>query len=583
MKKFIVLMLGCLLIPASVYAVTVKARVDKTRMTLEDILTLTVSVTDADGDVDTSGVKDFRIISHSTGSSFQWINGKSSHEYTHNFTLSPLRKGSLTIPALTVTDNGQAYHTDPISIQVQDIPVSDTQSRDIFVQAHVNDGLPYVGQQIVYVFNLYYGVQITNPSLQIPNFKDFMVKETDKDTSTTAVVNGREYNVIERQIVLVPLKAGTFEIPPSVLTCDKVVKNNARGQDPFDSFFGDPFFGRSKLSRKVLRTNPLTIQVNSLPANPHDVDFSGLIGQITLTEKLENHNLKVGDSTTLTVTIGGIGNIMDAEEPSVAVPEGFKMYKDNPEENIKIGPQGYSGSKVFSLALVAIKDGSFTLPPMKINYFDVAKGSYEILTTSPMELTVAPSDQPGESRDATPLPENDSQETNRPLRIKNKVEYTGHDILPLKESLDGVENRPALTLFQFFLLLSIPAMVAAMVKMILVYTGRGKSRATLMAKRAEIALKAAGKSGSSDEEFLSGLYRAFISMVFSRASMTGETLTTEEVRQILTKAGLNSDTVQEAQDLLNRIESIRFSGGTLNDETRKEMMEKTRQTIRRIR
>lgn len=576
-------MLGFLLIPASAFAVSVKARVDKTQMTPDDILTLTVSISDADAEVDTSGIKDFRILSHSTGSSFQWINGKSSHEYTHNYSLSPLKKGHLIIPALTLDDKGSSYHTEPITILVQDSPVSDKDSRDIFVQARVNDDLPYVGQQIVYVFSLYYGIQITNPSLQVPDFKDFMVKETDKDTNVTKLIGGREYNVIERRIVLVPLKDGTVEIPPSVLTCDKVVKQGTQRRDPMDSFFGNSFFGRSRLERKVLRTNPIPIRINPLPANPHDVEFSGLVGQMTLSAAMENHDIKVGDSTTLTLTLDGIGNIMDVEEPKINVPDGLKMYRDNPQEDVTIGRKGYAGKKIFRLALVAIKDGTFTIPPITVNYFDVEKGQYQILVTPAFELDVAPSDQSGERQVAPLINEEGTQDKDRPLRIKKKVEYTGHDILPLKESLDGVENRPGMSLAMFILLLILPALGAGGLKAILLYTGRGKSQASLMVRRAEKALKSAGKSGTPEDEFLSALYRAFISMVLSRGGMVGETLTTAEVRNILTKANLKQEDIHEAEDLLNRIESIRFSGGALNDATRKELMDKTRQTIRRIR
>ncbi|GAB6094410.1 BatD family protein [Desulfatiferula olefinivorans] len=583
LRTMMLIILSSLLIPALAAAASVTATVDKTRMTDEDILTLKVSVADADGEVDTSPITDFRILAHSSGSSFQWINGKSSREIIHSYTLSPLRKGRLTIPALTLSHKGRTLKTDPIVILVEDPAADGADSRDIFVKAHVNDGLPYVGQQIIYVFTLYYGVKITNPSLSIPDFTDFMVKETDKDSQSTALINGREYNTIERRIVLIPLKPGTFEIPPSVLTCDQVVKSAPRSRDPFDSFFSDPFFGRSTLSRKVLRTDPLTVSVTPLPPNPHDIPFSGLVGRMTLAAGIDNSSLQVGDSATLSLTVSGTGNLMDAEAPKVVPPPGFKIYEDTPEEDIRLGPQGYSGRKIFKLALVALEPGAVTLPAIRLNVFDVEKGAYEILSATPLTLTVAPAAGGGESVGAGAAALEQQAEEDRPLRIRKKVEYTGRDILPIKESIDGARHRPGLSAQLFALLLVLPVAFALLVRLGLLYSGRGKSREARMIARADSAVKSACRNDLSDEAFLAALYRALVSTVFSRTETGGESLAAGEIRRILSAAGVADPLIDEAEALLGRLESLRYGGEAVRPDLRRELLDKTRETLRRIR
>lgn len=579
-KHIVILMAGLLLIPVSSYAVSVRATVDRNRITQEDILNLKVSVTDSEAQVDTSAIKDFRILSQSSGTSFQWINGKTLRENTYSYSLSPLRQGQLTIPALTVKDNGKTYATQPITILVQESAAgTDQDSRDIFVEAKINDALPYVGEQIIYEFSLYAAARITNANLNIPDFNDFVVKELDKDTNFTTVMNGREYQGIHRRVVLIPLKPGTYNIPPSVLNCDKVIQGRGRGSDPFD-LFSDPFFGRSKLERKILRTKPMTIQVNALPQNPFAVPFSGLVGKFQFTAKIENTNLKVGDSTTLTMTVSGSGNLMDAADPTVQAPDGFKTYKDNPEENISLTADGYQGKKVFRTALVAVKEGTYTLPPVSINVFHVETGQYEVLSSPAFELTVGPSDHADQ---ATRSDTSGLDTPTRPLQLKKKVEYTGHDILPIKESLDGAKNKPGLSVQWFTLFLMLPVVMALVLKVGLTVMGRGKSRGALMVKRAEDAIKEAGKSGISDEVFLSNLYKAYTSIVFAKASKQGETLTTDEVDAILSKAGVDKAGVDEAKTLLDTIESIRFSGQGIDDASKKDLMEKTRGMIRRLR
>ena len=77
-----------------------------------------------------------------------------------------------------------------------------------------------------------------------------------------------------------------------------------------------------------------------------------------MTSEIENTRLAVGDSTTLTVTVQGRGNIMDAQAPQPALPEGLKTYADTPEEQIRLGADGYEGKKVFRTALVPVQAGN---------------------------------------------------------------------------------------------------------------------------------------------------------------------------------------------------------------------------------
>ena len=77
---------------------------------------------------------------------------------------------------------------------------------------------------------------------------------------------------------------------------------------------------------------------------------------------------------------------MDAEQPNLVVPHGFKKYTDNPKENIKLKRKGYSGKKVFRVALVAIDQGNFLFDPVLLNYFDVDVKTYKTISTKPFSI-----------------------------------------------------------------------------------------------------------------------------------------------------------------------------------------------------
>jgi hypothetical protein len=355
-----------------------------------------------------------------------------------------------------------------------------------------------------------------------------------------------------------------------------------RSRDPFGSVFDDPFFGGSNFERKVLRTQPVHIQVLPLPKNTTGVPFSGVVGHVTMTSGVDTRSLKVGDSATFNVALEGSGNLMDAAEPVIAVPDGFKVYKDNPVEDIKVGQRGFSGKKTFQMALVPVKEGTFTIPSAAVCYFDVEKGIYQVVKTQPVDMVVGPAPA-GTPVAGAPPPASLSQAGPSNVVVKKKVEYIGHDILPLKESLEGAKRTVTFTAMTYTMFLLIPLVCLVILKGWMGYSQRGRSLSSLMVEKAEKSLKEAAAKNSSDEEFMTHLYRAFVSTVYSKAPFSGETLTGREVRNILTEAGCDGTCIGDAEILLEKIESFRFGGQSLKQADRDRLMNEIRSMIRRIR
>ncbi len=574
MRKVLFTLFFMLILTSVSEAATIRAVVDKTIMTQEDSLTLTVIINDGKADVDVSGIKDFQIVSTSSGANYQWINGKTINEYKLTYILIPLKKGRLHIPSLKALIKGHSISTKPLYINVSDNTVSEKEKRDVFVTAAVSNKNPFEGQQILYKFSLYYAVNVSGLSLQTPDFSGFDSKELENDISRNVIVEGRQYKSIEKNIILIPSKPGNFSIPPAILNCNVPVKENVRRRDPFDSFFN-----RSRMKRKVLRTNPLNLNVRPLPEYPYDFAFSGVLGRVQMQADIENTTLKTGDSTNLTISVEGSGNIMDVDEPTVSVPSSFKVYKDNPEEILTAGRNGYNGKKTFSLALVAVEAGDFQIPPIKFSYFDTESGNYKIQSAGPFHIKVTRSaDYTSEMYNAS----HPNGKTKASGILKKKVEYTGHDLLPLKEELDTVENMKTVSYTIFTILLLIPFIITCILKLIFVFTQRDVTVTSMMLKRAETSLMNSSQKGLSEESFLSNIYKAFTSKVFATAGVVGETLTTLEAGEILQNSGYSDEVILESQQFIERVESIRFSGDKLNDDVRNELLQSTRQLFRKL-
>jgi hypothetical protein len=436
---------------------------------------------------------------------------------------------------------------------------------------------PYEGQQIIYTFTLFNSVEATNAKFRKPDFAGFTAKESKDPRTYRTVRSGREYQVTEIDFVLIPLQAGAITIEPAVLSLDIVRRQQRRRNAPFDSIFKDPFFSGHRLESKVYRTEPLAVDVRPLPAVSGSRPFSGLVGRFRVHAEVEQSRLKVGDSTTLAITVEGSGNIMDADQPELKIPEAFKVYQDNPEEDIRLENTGFSGRKIFRLALVALKPGSYTLGPVELNYFETSTGRYEIAASQPIAISASAS-----TTQEAPMVSSSSSPQNRSQFQKRKVEFTDRDILPLKTELDALENQTDINLTTYTALLVLPILLFIGAKTLQSVTRNNDEPGRIMVRRAREALKGAAEPGAEDEEILGCLYRAVTSAVFAKSGSRGQALTYAEAEAILMASGSEQKVAVQAARLLKEIESARYSGLSLDDSRKKALLSETKQLVRRL-
>ena len=553
-------------------AATVRAVVDRNQVAVGASISLQLTIEGGDGEADLSGLADFKTVSRGSTSSFQMINGRTSRQMIYNYVLIPLKAGDLTIPAIPVTIDGKIHYTAPIGVTVSREPPADSGQRDVYVTAEVSETAPWVGQQFTYTFRLFNAVQVTDAKFQAPEFNGFNAEELEDRKSHRTVVNGREFIVTEVVFILVPVKIGDLKIEQAVLQVG--IPQRSRQPRPFSGL--DAFFGRSQMTTRILETDPIAVQVKDLPTRPPGTPFSGLVGRFEISASLDKTTLKVGDSTTLAVTISGTGNIMDAQAPVIPTPTEFKAYADNPEAQIQPGPQGYSGDKVFRTALVPVQTGQYRIDPIVLTYFDVESGEYHDIATSAFDLTVSPSEAATTDIDVfrgTPA---------QTPSLKKQVEFTGRDILPLKEDLDALKPHRTQSPLWFGLLLALPALGFLAVGTVLQMTRQDDTPARVMADRAKQALKSAASTPRSDADFLSALYRALVSAILGRQGAMGTSLTWSEARQQLLGIGWNADEASATARLLEAIESFNYSGSNLDMQKRADLLERTRQAVRRL-
>ncbi len=533
----------------------VKAEVDRRELSLGQSLRLTVTIEGTDGQVDLSGLTDFKVIQQGQSQQIQMGSSGVHQELVYTYTLIPKQKGALRIPPLPVSVNGKPHRTRAIDIQVlargtSRVRPKGKDGKTVFVRARVSNASPYVGEQLVYTFQLFYRQPLDDIRFGQPDFSGFTAEQIGKDRGFQTRIAGKRYQGIERRYLLMPVAPGPREIAPATLRCNLVQSRQRGGRGFFDDFFPDPF---SRNTRPVsLSTRAISLNVQSLPAYTGDTPFSGLVGRFELSARIDKQQLKVGESATLSLILKGRGNLQDLEPLQPAIPAHFKSYADTTEEQIELDPQGYHGQRIFRYALVPTRPGEFTLPGVTLAYFDPESKTYARQQTRAISLQVQPS-----SKEEPPVQVTSPGERGKPE--KQAVEFTGRDILPIKERLDLLEDQKPLSLGWFVLFLLLPGLLFGGVKLGLDLARPATDPASQMDRRAGKALKRASRAADPQTR-LTALYQAVVSAILARAKLRGESLTYAEARRILEETGYGAEQAEQGAELLAAIESAKFSG-----------------------
>ncbi|SLM30538.1 conserved membrane hypothetical protein [Desulfamplus magnetovallimortis] len=602
-------LLICLLMPLNLFAFSVTAQVDRNRISINDSVVLKVVFNDGEGEVDTSVIKDFRIIGRSSSSNISIVNGKYSKSITAIYQLLPKRQGKLLIPPLKIVHEKNIYTTNPITIEVLAGNVTSGASKDIFVEAGISDTSLFIGQQAVYQLRLYSAVRYSNAALQQPSFKGFTAKEAGSRKNYQETINGRVYNVIAINYVLIPEVAGEMEIEPAVITCEVAVKG--RGRDPFDDpFFSNNFFSFGRTEPRRVATLPISVKVEPLPPyTDSNVLFSGVVGKIDVSAELDRSHIKVGESVTLTITLSGEGNLMDAPVPDITLGSELKVYEDSPVEEIELTPDGYVGKKVFKKAIVPLKQGTYSVEPVDLSFFSVEDRQYKVVTTSPLTIDVEPEDiNSGIAGNSNGNNFSDSINSSMEDKFssglameRKSVEFTGKDILSLKEDNDVWRSKKRLPISIFVMLFFLPCLLFYFVKMLSLFFKKEISVSTALNRKTDDYLAHAKKmlvfqqkesagdnrrsvadGNDNGGDFFKALHGAIVAKVLSRVGTRGESLTFSEVEKILIDTGAPSDLSDNVNSLIAEIESARYGGKDNDNEYRAVLYMRTLKIVQML-
>ncbi len=534
--------------------ITVTAGVDRNRVTTEDmvLLTITVSGSRKAPEPELPDLPDFEITSRGSSSRVQIINGAYSSQVDYNYLLQPKKTGLLTIGPATIRYKGKTYQTDPITLRVEETAEIETGQRELFITTKVDTSSPYVGQQVVYTFRFFRRVRVGNASLEKLDFDGLQVEDLGKERTYTTVRNGIRYQVTEFRKVLYPVHAGPLTLPAATLKCD-VPYGRPR---PYDIFT----FGTERSRTKLLRSDPITLQVRPLPEEGKPDGFSGLVGSFSLIAQLGKEEIEEGESTTLTMTVMGTGDLTGAPRPEIAGIEHFKTYDDQPTLTTEPRRDRILSRKVFKTALVPTEPGTLTIPGVSIRFFNPEAGQYQKREAGPFTLKVRPAAEKEEI--------NLTGVASAPPSRK-QVKVVGRDILPIVTDLNTFKDRSfSLTSPGLWALVFAPPLCFLIIFLVKRerdrrFTDIGYARR----KKAWIEFergikKARGLLRQGDSRKLHAhLARTVRAYLGAKMNLTGEAQTPIELKEALADRLSDPALPEEIYTLLQELEYRRFAPG----------------------
>ena len=536
--------------------------------------------------VTTQKVKDFRAPSikgfdvlmgpsRSQQSNTQIVNGNvtSTSSITFTYILMANNAGEYTIPGASIIVDGDQMVSNSVRIKVlpQDQGSSNSSSsssthsssgtsvsdQDLFITATASKTNVFEQEAFVLTYKIYTresNLQLNNAKL--PDFKGFHSQEIEMTTNarwTPEHYRGRNYyTTVYRQFVLFPQQSGKLYIDPAQfqMTIGKPVQSD----DPFDAFFNG---GSNVIEiKKSIATPKIAINVSPLPAGK-PADFSGGVGEFTVSSSINSKELKTNDAITIKLVISGTGNLKLISNPEIKFPEDFEVYDPKVDNQVRLTREGLTGNKVIEYLAIPRHAGTYKIPGVSFSYFDIRSKSYKTLKTEEYVVNI--------EKGAGNADQVIANFTN-----KEDLKVLGEDIRYIKQN--EVTLQPKGSFFYgsmtYWLFYIIPAL--DFILFFIIYRKQAAENANVAKVRtkkpnkvATKRMKLAGKllSENKKDAFYDEVLKALWGYISDKLNIPVSRLSKDNIEEKLRNHGVSEELIKDFLNALNDCEFARFAPG----------------------
>ncbi len=499
--------------------------------------------------------------SQSTSISSVYTNGHGSttRTLTLTFVLTAKEEGQFTIPPASANVEGHTVRSKALTVHVvesgaqaaqQSRAGQRTSSEYFFVLAtptkrRVVEYEPFL---LTYKVCWHHDVPVINLddiNLELQNVYMQPFNDTQQKSKKVEQIGGRTFVTVDwKQYVIYPQKSGTLHIPSMSFMGYVRQEMNIDPYDPFSSTYRE--------IPQQLVTPEVNIQVDPLPERP--VDFSGGVGRLSMTAQTDKTSLQANTPLTLTVTVSGRGNLNMLKTPIVEFPSSFDTYDPKQSENFNVTAEGISGNITYELIAVPQREGTYTIPPVRMVYYDIDAREYKTLATDSFHISVTP----GAAGQST-------------MNDYSGSEAHRGDIMPIRTGPGQASENGSSTFFAsafYWGCMAALVLLAIIIFVILRLTvfkqsdmeksraGRANRVATRRLRKAAQLMKA-GKPQAFYDETL----RALWGYVGDKLNIPVSELSRENVCQRLSERGISEEVTSRFIEAIDECEYVRYAPG----------------------
>lgn len=370
-----------LLVGLPSHAATLVARVDRTELSLDETVELTLETADATafGKPDLQPLDSlFKVSGTRQNNQLSGSNGEARAVTQWQVTLQPRQTGYVVIPPLRL---GEA-HSEPITLHVTESSASAADLlAPIFIDASLDQEVAYVQAQVVLTLRIYHSVSLYDDSTLSPlQMGDALVERLGEPRTYEKDINGVLHGVIEIRYAIFPQKSGELTIPAQLFSATTVAPAA-----------GDRYGSRFGRSTQV-KSPTIPLMVKPKPADyPADAPWLPARG-LTLVEAWspEPGEAQLGEALTRSVMLKANG-LTSSQLPPIEATRipGLRSYPDQPSLHNEITADGISGSIEQREALVATRAGDFQLQAIELVWWNTLEDRLERTVLPARSLQIA--------------------------------------------------------------------------------------------------------------------------------------------------------------------------------------------------
>ena len=536
---------------------------------------------------------DFDVFESGTSQSFQFVNGQAHSSLQYNYILSPRKEGNFRIDPIRYTLDDKVFTANAVTLSVVAgsagvIPpaggtttpnrsgghgVTPSSDESIFVASSVDRDTVYVNQQVTWSLGYYTDGRVEllrSPNYSPPSAEGFWVEDLPPQSKYYRNLHGRQYLVSEIKRGYFPTAPGTYKIGEARVD---IVLDTMNRRNAFDDFFsrrggfGEP---------RTLTTDPVAIVVKPLPTRGKPAEFSGIVaGNLTVSIVSDKQVVQVGEPINVSVEINGVGNMGTIAPPKLAELPQFKAYESGSSSDSFKKDYVVSGRRKFDYVMVPQVEGTFTIPGVRVAYFDPELKLYQTAQSADVHVEVKPGTQEDGRKVIYAGGGDDFEVINRDVRF----------IHPVPAHLTVASGH----FYQSKLFLAAHALpLLALGLSVMVERKRRRLRSDVGFARASRAMREAEKKlAQADRAFRAGhaedgfgrVHAAVVGYFADRANAPTAGLTSDDIETYLRASGAGDDTVASVRDIMAACDAARYAVGAASAERGLQIAARSRDVI----